>query len=68
MTDLWVDANACLPIRVTVMGDGPVDEGDPAYFQTVCWICSTEWPCAAYREGRLNSVQLLALPTPEEHP
>lgn len=66
MTDMWVDVNACTPIRVTVHGEGPVDDVDATpQDQTICWVCVTPWPCDAYRAGRLNAVQLAALPTTE---
>lgn len=59
MTDVWADAWACTPIRVTVHGDGPVSDADATPdCRTVCWVCVTPWPCDAYRAGRPNAVQL----------
>ena len=67
MTDVWVDANACAPIRVTAHGDGPVDDADATPdCQTVCWVCVTPWPCDAYRAGSLNVVQAAAVPDTEK--
>lgn len=61
MTDVWADAMACTPIRVTIWGDGPVDDADATEdCQLICWICLTPWQCDAYREGRPNVAQLAA--------
>lgn len=66
---MWVDVNACLPIRVTIWGEGPVDDADATEdCQLVCWVCLTPWQCDAYREGRLNVVQLAAIHDFPENP
>lgn len=37
-----------LPININAAGDGPVDDGDPEYAETVCW-CGTPG-CRKYEE------------------